>query len=153
MKTPYFVTDRTEYDYITARGYQPLVDILNFKLEINLRVEIQKEVFGHCVLGLGNIPQANERFYRWVWANKIQVCEETMKPLRNYSAIYISHILSRGAFPDIAHDPRNINILSADAHNIWENGKRERMRIYPGNIRIIELLKSDYQNIKRDKEI
>ena len=122
-----------------------------FRMDIGLRVEIQKEIFGHCIFGRGDIPAANERFYRWVWDHKPHICEETTQPLRFYSASFISHILTRGANPEIAHDPRNINILCLAAHNRWENPgegpekNREGMRIYPGNVRIIELLKTDYQ--------
>lgn len=59
---PILLTERYEYEYCVARGYEPLLDIRNFRLDIQLRVEIQRELFGHCVFGRGNIPQANERF-------------------------------------------------------------------------------------------
>ena len=118
------------------------MDIKHFAMDIRLRVEIQRELFGHCVFGRGaNIMAANERFFRWVWDNKPHQCEETLRPLQSYSAVYCSHILTRGAHPEIAHDPRNINILTFESHNRWENGDRENMRIYPGNVRMIELMK------------
>ncbi len=142
------LTDRDEYDYCIQRGYNPLLDIRNFRMDIRLRVAIQRELFGHCVFGRGNIPQANERFFRWVWDNKPHRCEETMKPLPSYSAVYCSHILTRGAHPEIATDPRNINILCFEAHNRWENGDRKTMRIYPANVRLIELMKSEYQQLQ-----
>ena len=145
---PYLLTDRDEYDYCIQRGYNPLLDIRNFRMDIRLRVAIQRELFGHCGFGRGNIPQANERFFRWVWDNKPHRCEETMKPLPSYSAVYCSHILTRGAHPEIAHDPRNINILCFEAHNRWENGDRKTMRIYPANVRLIELIKSEYQQLQ-----
>lgn len=145
---PYLITDRDEYQYCIQRGFQPLLDIRNFRLEIGLRVEIQREIFGHCVTGRGDIPAANERFFRWVWEHKPHQCEETMRPLANYSAVYCSHILTRGSHPEIAHDPRNINILSFESHNRWENGDRQNMRIYPGNMRLIELMKTEYQSLK-----
>lgn len=141
------IEDRESYDYVVTRGYQPLIDIRNFRMDINLRVEIQREIFGHSILGRGDIPVANERFFRWVWKYKPHQCEETMKPLQSYSAVYCSHILTRGAYPEIAHDPRNINILSFESHNRWENGDREKMRIYPGNLKIIELLKAEYKQL------
>ena len=145
---PYLITDRDEYQYCIQRGFQPLLDIRNFRLEIGLRVEIQREIFGHCVFGRGDIPAANEQFFRWVWEHKPHQCEETMRPLANYSAVYCSHILTRGSHPEIAHDPRNINILSFESHNRWENGDRENMRIYQDNMRLIELMKSEYQSLK-----
>lgn len=145
---PYLLTDRDEYQYCINRGYNPLIDIRNFKMDIRLRVEIQRELFGHCVFGRGaNIMAANERFFRWVWDNKPHRCEECLKSLRNYSAVYCSHILTRGAFPEAAHDARNINILCFEHHNEWENGNRERMRIYPANMRLIELMKAEYQQL------
>lgn len=144
---PYLITERDEYQYCIQRGFQPLLDIRHFTMEINLRVQIQKETFGHSILGRGNIPQANERFFRWVWEYKQHRCEECMKPLYNYSAVYCSHILTRGAYPEAAHDARNINILCFNHHNQWENGKREVMRIYPGNLRTIELLQNDYKQL------
>lgn len=146
---PYLLTEREEYNYCIQRGYNPLLDLRNFRMDIRLRVEIQRELFGHCVFGRGdNIQAANERFFRWVWEHKPHQCEETLKPLANYSAVYCSHILTRGAHPEIAHDPRNINILCFEMHNRWENGNRETMRIYPGNMRLIELMKKEYQMLR-----
>lgn len=141
---PIIIQDREEYNYVTDRGFCPLLDYKNFKIDINLRIEIQREMFGRCVIGRGKIPQANERFFRWVWAHKPHRCEETMRPLREYSAAYCSHILTRGAHPEMAHDPRNINILCYEMHNLWENGKRENMRIYAGNVFVIDMLKKEY---------
>lgn len=142
--TPYLITKREEYDLVVSRGIEPLIDTRYFTLDINLRIAIQREIFGHCISGRGNIMQANERFFRWVWAHKAHICEETMRPLRSYSAVYCSHILTRGAYPEMAHDPRNINILCFESHNRWENGDRENMRIYQKNLRTIELLKTEY---------
>lgn len=144
--TPYLVTERWEYDLIVDRGFEPLIDINNFQMEINLRIAIQKEIFGHCIFGRGNVMQANERFFRWVWAHKPHICEETMQTLRNYSAVHCSHILTRGAHPEMAHDPRNINLLTFEMHERWENGDRQNMRIYARNMRIVELLKQEYLN-------
>ena len=151
---PYLLTDRDEYQYCINRGYNPLIDIKHFTMDIRLRVEIQRELFGHCITGRGaNIMAANERFFRWVWDNKPHQCEECLKPLRNYSAVYCSHILTRGAYPEAAHDARNINILCFEHHNQWENGDKSKMRIYPGNIRIIELIKKEYGSLERDRRI
>lgn len=145
---PILLTERWEYDYCVSRGYEPLLDIRNFRLDIRLRVEIQRELFGHCVFGRGDVPVANQRFFRWVWDHKPHRCEETMRPLNDYSAVYCSHILARGAFPEMAHDPRNINILCFEMHEKWEHGQREKMRIYAGNIRMINLLVKEYQQLK-----
>ena len=143
---------QTEYDYVKSRGYEPLLSNKHFRLDIKLREQIQNKLFGHCITGRGNdVMAANERFFRWVWEYKPHYCEECMRPLRSYSVVYCSHILTRGAHPEMAHDPRNINILCFEHHNMWENGNRKRMRIYPGNQRIINELLKDY-NIQR-KEV
>ena len=126
------------YDYARARGYEPLTDS-RFSVEINLRVSIQRELFGS-----GHTPEENEKFYRWCWENKPHICEECMRPLYHYTATYVSHILTRGAHPETAHDPRNVNILCFNHHGQWENGSRENMRIFLGNKRTIEQLKKEY---------
>lgn len=136
-----YVDTRPLYDECRARGFEPLTDP-KFQMEIGLRVEIQRELFGR-----GHTPAENERFYRWCWDHYPHICEETMKPLREYSAVFVSHILTRGAHPEMAHDPRNVNILSFPAHERWENGDRKSMRIYPSNLLRIEILKREYAGI------
>ena len=103
------------------------------------RVEIQERLFGD-----GHTPAENEKFYRWVWHNKPHICEECRRPLGAYSAVYVSHISSRGAHPAMAHDPRNTNILCAQCHARWENGDREGMRIYESNEATVERLNEEY---------
>lgn len=104
-------------------------------MDIRLRIEVQRSLF-----------PSHEQFYLWVWEHKVHTCEETMKPLREYSATYVSHILTKGGHPDMAHDPRNTNILCLKAHNQWEFGNREKMRIYERNQLIIKQLKNEYSN-------
>lgn len=143
------LTTQPEYDFVVSRGYQPLLHNKFFRLDIRLRESIQAKMFGHSEKGRGkNIMATNERFFKWVWEHSAQVCSECMKPLREYSAVYISHILSRGAYPECSIDPRNTNILCFEHHSMWENGNRKTMRIYPGNQRIIKELLQDY-NIRR----
>lgn len=140
------ISDREEYEFVTDRGFCPLLDYKQFKMDIRLRVEIQRDLFGRGVI---DTMRANDKFFRWVWEHKPHRCEETLIPLHKYSAVYCSHILTRGAFPEMATDPRNINILCFEMHNRWENGDRQNMRIYPANMRLIELLKSEYQILYR----
>lgn len=136
---PIVIDTRELYDYACERGFEPLVD-RRFAVEINLRVSIQRELFGR-----GHTPEENERFYRFCWDHYPHVCAETMRPLHQYSAAYVSHIMTRGAHPDMAHDPRNVNILSVEMHNRWENGDRQNMRIYQSNLLIIRMLKKEYE--------
>lgn len=141
MKT-FLIDSRELYDYAVKCGYEPLIDA-RFPIEINLRVAIQREKFGR-----GHTPEENEKFYRWCWEHYPHICQETMRPLHEYSAVHISHILTRGAHPEMAHDPRNVNILCLASHNKWENGNRYAMRIYQSNKLIIEQLKSEYAKLK-----
>ena len=138
---PIFIETREEYALCKAEGFEPLID-RRFAMDIHLRVSVQRELFGK-----GHSPEENEKFYRWCWEHYPHICQETMRPLKSYSAVYISHILTRGAHPEMAHDPRNINILCAEAHNRWENGNRQNMRIYLSNQRKIEAIKAEYSNI------
>ena len=139
---PFPITTRAEYDLCKAHGIEPLID-RRFAMDIRLRVAIQRELFG-----TGHTPQENERFYRFCWDHYPHQCAETMRPLKQYSATYVSHILTRGANPEMAHDPRNVNILSFEQHNRWENGDRKNMRIFAGNQVIIEQLKREYAIIE-----
>lgn len=137
---PFVIDTREQYDLCRAHGIEPLLD-RRFAMDIRLRVSVQRELFG-----TGHTPEENEKFYRWCWAHKPHFCEECMRPLREYSATYVSHILTRAAHPEMAHDCRNINILCFHHHSVWENGKRENMRIYQSNLLTIAELKRDYQN-------
>lgn len=114
-----------------------------FRMDIRLRVSIQRELFG-----TGHTPAENERFYRWCWEHYPHICAECMRPLRQYSATYVSHIMTRGAHPEAAHDCRNVNILCFSHHSIWENGDRKNMRIYAGNVLTAEQLKQEYLTLK-----
>ena len=140
----FVITTREEYDMAVKHGLEPLIDRCygRIVMDIHLRVAIQRELFG-----TGHTPAENERFYRWCWEHYPHICEETMRPLRQYSAVYVSHILTRGAHPEMAHDPRNVNILSFEAHNKWENGDRRSMRIYRGNVMKAEKLKREYAGL------
>ena len=140
---PFTITTRAEYDLCKAHGFEPLLGLKLFPMDIRLRVAIQRELFG-----TGHTPQENERFYRFCWDHYPHQCAETMRPLRKYSATYVSHILTRGAHPEMAHDPRNVNILCFEMHNRWENGDRKNMRIFAGNQVIIEQLKREYATIE-----
>lgn len=126
------------YDYAVLRGYEPLTDS-RFKVVEPFKRHLIEHKFGS-----GNSIEQNEKFFRWIWEHKPHYCEECMKPLRQYSAVYCSHILTRGAHPEFAYYPENINILCFEHHSIWENGNRRNMRIYRANLLVIEQLKKEY---------
>ena len=139
MKTE--VNTREEYDALLQRGIDALCDD-RYHLEIHLRREIQKEKFG------GNNAEGNAKFYAYCLRHKPLVCENCGKPIRNPSATNVSHILTRGAHPEMAFDPRNINILCWECHNAWEHKTTRwklRMWFVEKNDRTIEQLKQEYQ--------
>ena len=140
------VSIKTRKDYEQARkeGFEPLID-KNFEMPIKLRVELQRELFGKN----GN-QEANQKFYAWTWNYSDHWCSECMLPLYDYSATYISHILTRGAHPEMAHDPRNINILCPKCHNTWEHATtRGSMRIYLSNLQRIDDLTKEYNDLAK----
>lgn len=131
------IETRHEYDYCISRGIEPLADA-RFELPIALRKSIQKEKFG------GNNAQGNEKFYKFCIRHLPHQCEECLKPIEHPTAVNVSHILSRGAHPEMAHDIRNVNFLCFEHHAKWENGDRKSMRIWAKNERTIEKLKHEY---------
>lgn len=136
---PPILFDREAYDSAVKRGIDPLcADAWKLPMSIELRKEIQRELFGKSA-------SENQKFYRYCLEHKPMVCEECKKPIRNPSAVNVSHILSRGAHPECRFDPRNVNILCFECHQKWENGKREEMLIYNRNQYIIRQLKKEYQ--------
>lgn len=144
------IETRAEYDYCISRGYNPLLNDV-FSMDIHLRVEIQNEIFGHRILHKDNVQKANQRFYEYCWKHYPHFCEETGRPLHHYSSEFISHILTRGAHPEMAHDPRNVNILFTTAHNKWEFGKtyeRQKMFIFPKNMQRILQLREEYSKLR-----
>lgn len=141
------IEDLECYKYAKSKGYEPLTD-KRFEMPIKVRVDVQRYLFG-----TGHTPAENERFYRYCWDLYPHICEECMRPLTQYSATYISHIRTRGAFPEAAHDVRNVNILCFKHHNQWETGNRKAMRIYPGNVQTIEQLTKEYNEVWKDKTI
>nr|UVY16978.1 MAG: NinG protein [Bacteriophage sp.] len=134
-----------EIDYCLRMGYNPLLFNNNFDIEPKTRYEYLKRMFGD-----GHGQRANERFFRYMWDVKPHYCEECLKPLTGYSAVYISHIITRGSSPMIAHDPRNINILCFNCHNRWEHANtRKGMRIYQSNLEKIKVLKRDSLKLQK----
>lgn len=141
------IEDLECYKYAKSKGYEPLTD-KRFEMPIKVRIDVQRYLFG-----AGHTPAENERFYRYCWDLYPHICEECMRPLTQFSATYISHIRTRGAFPEAAHDVRNVNILCFKHHNQWETGNRKAMRIYPGNVQTIEQLIKEYNEVWKDKTI
>lgn len=132
------ITTIEEYEYAVSRGYEPLLDE-RIPMSIELRKEVQRRKFGK------NSIEGNAKFYKWCLEHKPNICEECGKPIRYASAVNVSHILTRGAHPDKAHDPRNTNILCFEHHSQFEDRTtRITMNIYEKTEKIIEKLKKEY---------
>lgn len=135
------VTTREDYDILLSKGIDCLYDP-RFDLEIGLRRAIQKEKFG------GNNDEGNAKFYAYCLRHFPRVCENCGKPIRHPWATNVSHILTRGAHPEMAHDPRNVSILCAECHELYEHSTtRGRLRMWyvEKTERIKEELKKEYQ--------
>ena len=92
----------------------------------------------------------DEETYEQVFNSRPHECEECGRGLpdvfRDENGMVVarwqySHILGKGAFPEFRNDPRNINLLCLDDHQMWEWGKREEMKIYDKNQLIIQELR------------
>ena len=143
------IDSKGHYDHLTSLGFQPLIDWKHFDIDIQLRVETQRLLFGKSYFGRGSIKESNQRFYDWCWKHSSKYCQETMRPLYEYSSVHISHINGRGAHPEMAIDPRNKNILNHVSHQKWEDERqRKGMRIYDYNLIVIEMLVEEYNMLK-----
>ncbi len=88
--------------------------------------------------------QKDEIWYRAAWRKKPHRCEECDKSLYTYNRMFISHILSKGAYTYFRNDFRNYNKLCQDCHQQWEFGDPTTMKIYKPNQEIILTLKNEY---------
>jgi hypothetical protein len=139
------INTQEEYEWLAER-LPPEMDPLKAEwvaFSRDLRRQIQRHLFGK------QSPENDVKFYHWIWDHSNQTCEETQTPLHNYSAQYISHILTRGGHTEMRYDPRNVNVLRPEAHRAWEDGKLEermQMAIWGKNQRTIQNLKREYQH-------
>ena len=137
------VTTREDYDILLSKGIDCLYDP-RFDLEIGLRIAIQKEKFGK------NDDEGNAKFYHYCLTHFPMVCENCGKPIRYPWATNVSHILTRGAHPEASHDPRNISILCAQCHELYEHSTtRDQLRMWyvEKTERVKEMLKKEYQGL------
>lgn len=143
---------RYEFDYCLSRGVNPLYWHRSIKLDIGLRISIQNELFGKSELGKGSVIRANDKYYHYCFDHSLLACENCgtsffiNRNIENcYSARNVSHIISRGSRADLAHDPRNHNMLCWECHDQWESPNNRGMLIFMDNQVIIRELKNDYQ--------
>lgn len=146
----HLINNIEEYNFCLSKGTDPLFFNRFIKMDIKLRVNVQNKLFGGASAHK-NILQANDKYYHYCFERSYKTCENCGYPLyklRNldnvYSSVYVSHILTRGSNPQLAHDPRNHNILCKDCHDKWENGFKQEMMVYFGNMIVINEMKKEY---------
>ena len=99
----------------------------------------------------------DEEVYEEVWNRRVsKCCEECGRFLgeefrdwegRINDRRFYSHILTKGANPEMREDPDNFNLLCPQCHNDWEfatQEQKERMNIWPKNKKTIEMLRERY---------
>lgn len=140
-----------DYERFLKLGVNALFWNNHIKLEFSLRLQLQNELFGKSQLGNGNVLKSNDRYYHYCFDHSLLACENCGKSLyckknidQAYSATYVSHIISRSNAPEMAHDPRNHNILCGECHHKWESPNNDEMIIYYDNLVVIEELKKEY---------
>ena len=81
---------------------------------------------------LGMLRQMDDEMNTAIWATRPHVCVECGKRLLNPPPKhYFSHVLSKGAHPELRHDPENVVLHCIVCHRDWEtSGKRRRMTTY-----------------------
>ena len=93
----------------------------------------------------------DDKWYREVFEKSNKTCEECSKQLQGFSRSYVSHILSKGAFPSYRYHPKNYNILCYECHQTWEfSGNRKSMNIWPKNEELIYELKAKYHEYAKN---
>lgn len=140
-----YIDNIDRYLDLINEGYNPLFQYRRFAIKFDLRIYIQDGLFGKSALGKGDTLIANQKYYEWCFKNKLQICEECCKPLKNYWAGFVSHIYTRGSSPEMAHDPRNSRLLCEDCHPLAEDDDTHSgMKIYSADQIIKEILRYEY---------
>jgi hypothetical protein len=144
---PVQITTWSQYQSWLKAGFEPLGD-WRFFINIDLRIEIQYLKFCGSINRI-NLDQANQKFYKYCYDNSLKICAETGQPIHHYQSAVVSHILSRSNKPEMAFDPRNVNILIPQMHAKWEcknrAGENKEMRIYKRNQIVIRQLLLEYR--------
>lgn len=86
----------------------------------------------------------DERFYEKCFNMSDHFCEECNTELNNVfrddrgkvaNRARYSHIIAKSIAPELRHNTDNINHLCLECHGEWENGDREKMKIYSYNVK------------------
>lgn len=91
------------------------------------------------------------QWYKDMWQTRQKhQCQECGIHLPHFHPMFISHIVSKGAFPALRNHPENFMIYCQDCHYFWEfSGKRNTMKTYEEAMEIMERLKREYHEKKQ----
>lgn len=92
-------------------------------------------------------------FYNEIWNERPHSCEECGCNLGEHWERYMfSHLITKGAHPDLRHDKRNISLSCMPCHSRWETGDRKNMRIFTRyKDTILELLRESAEHYRNKK--
>jgi len=91
-------------------------------------------------------------WYKEQWNKSSKRCMECGLLIRHFSPMFISHIITKGSFPQLRHHPENCMIYCMNCHQTWEFGDRKKMRTYDQAQEIAERLKREYYEGLRKKD-
>lgn len=62
----------------------------------------------------------DDKFFRGIWRERKHVSEVSGEPLgEKFQAVFMSHVLSKQAFPGFRYLKRNIVLMTFDEHRMW----------------------------------
>jgi len=89
-------------------------------------------------------------WYKNMWSTRQNhQCEECGVRLLHFHPMFVSHILSKGAYPTLRQHPENWMLYCMACHQLWEFGNRKTMKTYPRAMEIAERLKREYHESKK----
>ena len=84
---------------------------------------------------------SDDQVNKSIWESRPHLCVECNKDLgKKPFKMFFSHLLSKGAHPELRHDPSNIVLHCKACHNKWEfaSGFRKNSKTYLSNLSYIE---------------
>src|SRR5210317_1451800 len=91
----------------------------------------------------------DKEWYEECWNSSQKKCMECGLVIRHFHPMFISHIITKGSFPQLRNHPRNFMIYCMNCHQQWEFGNRKAMKTYDEAQRITEELKREYYDQKK----
>jgi len=109
----------------------------------------------HVAIGSSVICMARNKDIEWykeMWKKSSKRCMECGLRILHFHPMFISHIITKGSFPQLRHHPENFMIYCMNCHQMWEFGERKKMKTYQEAIEIAERLKREfYEQQKKER--